>query len=638
MIMQIKQTLINCLRLSKVYYSRCLALLHREAANSEHQEAAKSELDNGPSFCVIPWKHLHLCDSGAVKICCATEDLCDDNGERLNIYKHSIDQIWNSNHLRRVRREMVLGQPVKECAHFCASIEKDGGYSRRFTENARWEDGGIALDGVTIDNLKEEAKKNNYVVNHKPFDLDLEVTNLCNLACRMCNSDRSSKIEIDPVHNQWAGKVLLISRWAHDTAVIGPQPFMNIDYEGFYKGKGKGKSPGTVEYSLTDGKGKLTIKDAGQKIISLLIRFSPVMPDGHTVKIYINGVMYYSGCPINDGLSQLCEIENPTSVGDLIVSIESPVFTTNEINNPVGVGIEHMEIKRQKGPGQFNELVSSRLTTKKHWLKDNEYVYKEMLANPKKIRHIQFVGGEPLINKEVVNIFNHLIENGETEKLLISFTTNATIYIENIFDKAKYFKKMVVAISLDGFGDVFEYIRYPAKWSNVRDNLIRISKTENIYTMASITYQAYNALDFVQLLDFCDEYDIPFLINKIRSPDYLSIAVLPPKARQVAAQRLREYVENDCRNRHKREIKSFIFQLEAMGGEWDIELVRKFMLFTNDLDKGRNQSFSNTHKELLKYIEEMGYIWTKETLHFEKFTLPPISMQKSIVQTEIHIN
>jgi len=34
----------------------------------------------------------------------------------------------------------------------------------------------------------------------------------------------------------------------------------------------------------------------------------------------------------------------------------------------------------------------------------------------------------------------------------------------------------------------------------------------------------------------------------------------------------------------------------------------------------------------------MGYIWTKETLHFEKATLPPISMQKSIAQTEIHIN
>ena len=31
----------------------------------------------GPSFCVLPWKHLHLCDTGACKICCATSALRD---------------------------------------------------------------------------------------------------------------------------------------------------------------------------------------------------------------------------------------------------------------------------------------------------------------------------------------------------------------------------------------------------------------------------------------------------------------------------------------------------------------------------------------------------------------------------------
>jgi len=627
MVMRIKQTFINCLRLSKVYYSRCLALLHREAANSEN--------DDGPSFCAIPWKHLHFGDTGVVRICCATPELRDDNGESLNIYKHSIDQIWNSKHLRRVRREMVLGQPVKEC-RFCQNVEKNGGRSRRLSENTSWRNGRVTLEGVSIDNLKEEAKKNDYVVNHKPFDLDLEVTNLCNLACRMCSPNRSSKIENDPVHNKWSDKAHHISKWAHDTAVIGPHTLMNIAYDGFYKSKGELDS--ATKNKWTNGKGKLTIKDVGQKIISLLIRFSPIMPDDHTVKIYINDVIYYSGCPKNDGLSQLCTIENPTLLNDLTVLIESPVFTNNEINKPVGVGIEHIEIKRQKEPGQVNELVSSRLTTKKHWLKDNEFVYKEMLANPKNIRHIQFVGGEPLINKEVLNIFDYLIENGSPKDLIISFTTNATIFNQKIFDKAKDFKHMVVAISLDGAGDVYEYIRYPSKWQNVRDNLIRISKIENIYTMASITYQAYNALDMVELLHFCDQHDLHFSLIKVTYPDYLSFAVLPPKARQVAAQRLREYVENECRDRHKRQIESYISLLEAMADEWDTELVRKFMLFTNDLDNGRNQSFSNTHKELLKYIEETGYIWTKETLHFEKATLPPISMQKDNNQTEIHIN
>ncbi len=624
-IKQTKQPLINFLRLSKGFYSRCLALLHRKAP----------KIDNGPSFCTVPWKHLYVCNSGTVKICCATKELHDDNGEPLNIHKHSMDQIWNSNHLRRVRRDMVMGKPVKECAHFCGKAEKTGD-SRRMFENESWDSGHLNIDGVTIDNLKEEAKKNDYVVNHRPFDLVLEVSNLCNLACRMCAPRYSSKIEKDPVHNKWFNKNYPISNWVHDTAVIGPQPFMNTTYEGFHISKDKLHS--AAKYNWTDGKGKITIKNIEQKIISLLIRFSPGMPDSHIVKIYINGVMHYSGCPINDGLSQLCEIENPKLVGDLIISIESPVFITNEINKSVGVGIDHMEIKRLKETSQVHELVPIGSVTNKHWIEDNELVYKELLANPKKMKRILFIGGEPFIIKGIPSIIDYLIENGNPKDLVISFSTNATIYNQKILDKAKDFKRMSVQVSMDGFGDVYEYIRYPAKWLNVKDKLLRISKKENIFTQVSITYQAYNALDLVELLHFVDQHDLHFVINSINSPDYLSVAVLPPKARQVAAQRLREYVEKDCRVHYKRRIKSFIFQLEAMGDEWDIGLVNKFMLFTNDMDNSRNQSFLRTHKELLRYIEETGFIWTKETLHFEKATLPPITMQKSIDQTEMNIN
>jgi len=524
-IKQTKQPLINFLRLSKGFYSRCLALLHRKAP----------KIDNGPSFCTVPWKHLYVCNSGTVKICCATKELHDDNGEPLNIHKHSMDQIWNSNHLRRVRRDMVMGKPVKECAHFCGKAEKTGD-SRRMFENESWDSGHLNIDGVTIDNLKEEAKKNDYVVNHRPFDLVLEVSNLCNLACRMCAPRYSSKIEKDPVHNKW---------------------FNN---------------------------------------------------------------------------------KNPKLVGDLIIPIESPVFTTNEINKPVGVGIDHMEIKRLKETSQVHELVPIGSVTNKHWIEDNELVYKELLANPKKMKRILFIGGEPFIIKGIPSIIDYLIENGNPKDLVVSFSTNATIYNQKILDKAQDFKRMSVQVSMDGFGDVYEYIRYPAKWLNVKDKLLRISKKENIFTQVSITYQAYNALDLVELLHFVDQHDLHFVINSLNAPDYLSVAVLPPKARQVAAQRLREYVEKDCRVHYKRRIKSFIFQLEAMGNEWDIGLVRKFMLFTNDMDNSRNQSFLRTHKELLRYIEETGFIWSKETLHFEKATLPPITMQKSIDQTEMNIN
>jgi hypothetical protein len=39
------------------------------------------------------------------------------------------------------------------------------------------------------------------------------------------------------------------------------------------------------------------------------------------------------------------------------------------------------------------------------------------------------------------------------------------------------------------------------------------------------------------------------------------------------------------------------------------------MLFTNDLDTTRGQSFRETHGELLELMSEAGFAWTAETLH-----------------------
>jgi GT2 family glycosyltransferase len=42
--------------------------------------------------------------------------------------------------------------------------------------------------------------------------------------------------------------------------------------------------------------------------------------------------------------------------------------------------------------------------------------------------------------------------------------------------------------------------------------------------------------------------------------------------------------------------------------------MRKFMLFTNDLDLSRGQSFRDSHRELFDHITESGFSWSEETL------------------------
>ncbi len=44
--------------------------------------------------------------------------------------------------------------------------------------------------------------------------------------------------------------------------------------------------------------------------------------------------------------------------------------------------------------------------------------------------------------------------------------------------------------------------------------------------------------------------------------------------------------------------------------------LREFMLFTNDLDRMRDQDFKKVHRELYELILDSGFQWTDETKFF----------------------
>jgi len=577
------------------------------------RDDTKGKID---SFCVVPWKHLHMCDSGEVRFCCATPYILDIATEKpLNIYENTIDEIWNSAHMRKVRQAMVRGEAVPDCAKsFCAWVEASGGRSRRMAENDQWKGGRISIKGVTIDDLKREAENNDFYVKHDPIDLDLEVSNLCNLACRMCSGDRSSKIENDSLHGRWVRQSQGPATWTDDVAIIGPQPFTNVVYINCHEYDGLAKNQ--VRY--TKGAGKIIVRNIKKKIASLAIRFSSNMPFKHQVTVRANGETLYSGCPLDDGLFQSWKLEAPEPVDDLVIEVECSVHMLEEDKLEVGVGIEYIELKSSKKQGQVNHRINGRLSGQGHWMKDKNYVYDELLRNPKRIKKIQYIGGEPLINKEVLETFDYLKGNCDSKNIIIEFTTNGTIFDENVFGQAGQFEKMVVAISLDGIGTILEYIRYPAKWLEIEENIKRIVSIKNIYTMVSSTMQAYNALNVVDLFRFCDSYKLPIDMNMIRNPIHLSVSVLPPNVRRIAVERLHNYAQIDCNDKNKHQILTLARGIESMGDRFDPQLFRKFMLFTNDLDQSRGQNLRSVNGELIELIEEGGLTWTDETFFSSK--------------------
>jgi MoaA/NifB/PqqE/SkfB family radical SAM enzyme len=258
-----------------------------------------------------------------------------------------------------------------------------------------------------------------------------------------------------------------------------------------------------------------------------------------------------------------------------------------------------------------------RLPTGKRWFEDKSFILTELFRRPEEVKQLEFLGGETLLIKEVGDILECLIEAGVADNIVLMATTNATVIKSPWLTLAERFKALALNVSIDGFDAYYEYIRYPARWSTVTRNIEILKKRSRTRLTAIVTLQAYNALNIVDLFKYFDSIELDFYAYPVTQPAYLSPKLLPPGARRLAFKRLSSYAETDCLPKNRELVMGLAKGLEKSGDleTFDENLMRAFMLFTNDLDTTRGQSFRGTHDELLQLITDAGFKWTNETLH-----------------------
>jgi len=255
----------------------------------------------------------------------------------------------------------------------------------------------------------------------------------------------------------------------------------------------------------------------------------------------------------------------------------------------------------------------SNLNTGEEWFRNPEIIQNHLLQHPREIDWIEFQGGETLLAKEVTGILQYLIDANVAPNIEIGAVTNATTTRSPWLKLVDRFKRLNLTISVDGFGKDYEYIRYPGRWHTLVRNIEILRRLPNTLTQVNVTLQNYNALNLVNLCRFLDSIGMDFFITPLADPAYLKATTMPPAARRLAAERLRHYLGEDCRPQNRSMIQGIIGHLEQPGAELDQELLHEFMVFTNDLDASRKQSFAETHAELLGLIRQAGLDWTSET-------------------------
>jgi len=152
-------------------------------------------MDN--NYCPLPFNHLNIHPNGATSICCVAKMDGPDSGfvkknnRLMNLRNDRLDDIFNSEYYKTIRKEMLNGEYPKACEG-CYKIEQYGGQSRRQGELQRWGE---------------------YTESKLEF-IDLRLSNLCNLKCMMCYPDSSSSLIKD--YKKWSDQLPFMSKNSSD--------------------------------------------------------------------------------------------------------------------------------------------------------------------------------------------------------------------------------------------------------------------------------------------------------------------------------------------------------------------------------------------------------------------------------------
>jgi sulfatase maturation enzyme AslB (radical SAM superfamily) len=131
------------------------------------------------------------------------------------------------------------------------------------------------------------------------------------------------------------------------------------------------------------------------------------------------------------------------------------------------------------------------------------------------VESVYIAGGEPTLMPEFTKFLTTAIEKNRND-IALTIITNATNVNKNILNLLSKFKNISFTLSLDGYGPVNRYIRWPSDWDTIVTNIEKLKAiTSNI--SVNVTVSIYNITrlhDLVCFLELALPYPPTILLNQ----------------------------------------------------------------------------------------------------------------------------
>tara|TARA_B000000565_G_scaffold192743_1_gene147227 strand:+ start:207 stop:1373 length:1167 start_codon:yes stop_codon:yes gene_type:complete len=224
----------------------------------------------------------------------------------------------------------------------------------------------------------------------------------------------------------------------------------------------------------------------------------------------------------------------------------------------------------------------------------------------KYLERIDFKGGEPMMQEGMYDFLEYLIEWGLADNITIAYTTNGTKTPERLLELWPKFKKIKIVISIEGTGDLYQYIRGGKTQTEEQliENIHWFDQFENLQGSFNTAIQIYNIFALPNILTWMrdtvnastkwhadpDSFKFDCMVT---NPRYLDINIMPYELKQLARSRIQ-----DSGYKSLQQISNSLKNNSYDEKQWQL-----FCNFTKELDRMRGVDVLNVVPELKGYYK-----------------------------------
>lgn len=250
-----------------------------------------------------------------------------------------------------------------------------------------------------------------------------------------------------------------------------------------------------------------------------------------------------------------------------------------------------------------NEFVQEKFIKYPNYIRDIQARGKPLamideIMNDESLEYIKLLGGEPFLDIRLIEKLAAMPKRIKNN-VNLKFSTNGSINLVDIMVKLGEFKKVDLSVSLEGIGDVQDYLRKGSKWETVKTNILQFRdlSSDRYYIDIGHTIQTLSIENLHQLLDWTREEDLPLQFNILSTPRYLSTRLLEPK-----------YIKNQCLSLNSKLFKKNDGTLTSLNFSdyltefpYDSSLLERFKRFVEWYEQDSKLKMKDVTPKLYEY-------------------------------------